>query len=144
MPNRDEYGLQRANPNDHNQSSNVLAHLLGTGKGRHLKLGGITKEERVQQQLKAAERRVKKQLDNQEKLKQELELVKAKDKIAMAKIQEREKLRGEVVAEYQAAANNFVSEETAKMRLEMQQQMEQELQQRLAQAQLQRVPVQGF
>jgi hypothetical protein len=39
-------------------------------------------------------------LDAQERLKQELELVKAKDKIAMLKIQEREKLKGEVVAEF--------------------------------------------
>ena len=39
-------------------------------------------------------------MDAQERLKQELELVKAKDKIAMSKIQEREKLKGEVVAEF--------------------------------------------
>jgi len=44
-------------------------------------------------QLKAAENRVKKQQDAQERLRKELELVKAKDKVAMAKIQEREKIK---------------------------------------------------
>ena len=51
-------------------------------------------------QLKAAENRVKKQQDAQERLTKELELVKAKDKLAMTKIQEREKLKTEVVAEF--------------------------------------------
>ena len=94
-------------------------------------------------QLKAAENRVKKQQDAQERLKKELELVKAKDKLAMTKIQEREKLKTEVVAEFRAAADNFVAEEIAKAKLQMQQQMEQELQQRLAQAQLAKMPVFG-
>ena len=87
-------------------------------------------------QLKAAENRVKKQQDAQERLRKELELVKAKDKVAMAKIQERERIKSEVVAEFQTAANNFVAEEIAKAKVAMQQQMEQELQQRLAQIQL--------
>ncbi len=69
--------------------------------------------------------------------------MKAKDKIAMAKIQEREKLKTEVVAEFRAAADNFVTEEIAKAKMQMQQQMEQELQQRLAQAQLVKIPVFG-
>ena len=94
-------------------------------------------------QLKAAENRVKKQQDAQERLKKELELVKAKDKLAMTKIQEREKLKTEVVAEFRAAADNFVAEEIAKAKLQMQQQMEHELQQRLAQAQLAKMPVFG-
>jgi hypothetical protein len=47
MPNRDAFGLQRVNANDPNHQANIPAHLLGYGKGRHLKLGGITKEERV-------------------------------------------------------------------------------------------------
>ena len=54
----------------------------------------------------------------------------------MQKIQEREKVKQEVVAEFQAAANNFVSEEIAKAKLQMQQEMERELQARIAQAQL--------
>ena len=56
------------------------AHLIGFGKGRHLKLGGLTKEEKVAAQLKASEARVQKQREQQEKLKKELELHKAKDK----------------------------------------------------------------
>ena len=44
-------------------------------------------------QLKAAENRVKKQMEAQDRLKKELELVKAKDKAAMQKIQEREKVK---------------------------------------------------
>jgi len=44
-------------------------------------------------QLKAAEARVKKQQDAQERLRKELELVKAKDKVSMAKIQERERIK---------------------------------------------------
>ena len=47
MPNRDAFGLQKANVNDPNQQANIPAHLLGYGKGRHLKLGGMSKEERV-------------------------------------------------------------------------------------------------
>ena len=143
MPNRDAFGLQKPVAVDPISNAAIPQHLLGYGKGRHLKLGGMTKEEKVQQQLKAAENRVKKQMDAQERLKQELELVKAKDKIAMTKIQEREKIKTEVVAEFRAAADNFVAEEIAKAKLQMQQEMEQELQQRLAQAQLQRVPVFG-
>jgi hypothetical protein len=78
----------------------IPQHLLGYGKGRHLKLGGMTKEEKVEQQLKAAENRVRKQMDAQERLKKELELVKAKDKVAQSKLQERDKIKSEVVAEY--------------------------------------------
>jgi hypothetical protein len=47
MPNRDAYGLQKANANDPNHQGSIPAHLLGYGKGRHLKLGGMSKEERV-------------------------------------------------------------------------------------------------
>ena len=68
-------------------------------------------------------------------------MVKAKDKIAMQKAQERDKVKAEVVAEYQAAANNFVAEEIARARQQMQQDMERELQTRLAQAQLANAPV---
>ena len=37
---------------------NMPAHLIGYGKGRHLKLGGMTKEEKVAAQIKASEARV--------------------------------------------------------------------------------------
>ena len=143
MPNRDAYGLQKPVAVDPINQAAIPHHLIGYGKGRHLKLGGMTKEERVEMQLKAAENRVKKQQDAQERLRKELELVKAKDKVAMAKIQEREKLKTEVVAEFRAAADNFVAEEIAKAKAQMQQQMEAELQQRLAQAQLVKMPVFG-
>ena len=62
------------------QNLNMPAHLIGFGKGRHLKLGGLTKEEKVAAQIKASEARVLKQREQQEKLKKELELHKAKDK----------------------------------------------------------------
>ena len=143
MPNRDAYGMQKPVAVDPINQAAIPHHLIGYGKGRHLKLGGMTKEERVEMQLKAAENRVKKQQDAQERLRKELELVKAKDKVAMAKIQEREKLKTEVVAEFRAAADNFVAEEIAKAKAQMQQQMEAELQQRLAQAQLVKMPVFG-
>ena len=81
-------------------NADLPQHLLGFGKGRHLKLGGITKEEKVAHQLKVSEARVKKQVEKQERLKKELELHKAKDKAAIQKLQEREKLKHEVVAEY--------------------------------------------
>ncbi len=100
MPNRDAFGLQKPVAVDPINQAAIPQHLLGYGKGRHLKLGGITREERVEMQLKAAENRVKKQQDAQERLRKELELVKAKDKMAMAKVQEREKLKTEVVAEF--------------------------------------------
>jgi len=86
MPNRDMFGMPRNQIVDPGVNSQVPFHLLGFGKGRHLKLGGITKEEKVAMQLKAAENRVKKQMDAQERLKKELELVKAKDKAAMKKM----------------------------------------------------------
>jgi len=107
---------------------NMPAHLIGFGKGRHLKLGGMTKEEKVAAQIKASEARVQKQKEQQERLKKELELHKAKDKEAMQKMQEREKLRAEVIAEYQASANNFVAAEIAKAKFEMEQEMERRLQ----------------
>ena len=75
------------------QNTSIPAHLVGYGKGRHLKLGGITKEEKVAAQLRASEARIQKQKDQQERLKKELELHKAKDKEQMQRIQEREKLR---------------------------------------------------
>lgn len=125
------FGMPKNQLVDPGVNSQVPFHLLGFGKGRHLKLGGLTKEEKVAMQLKAAENRVKKQMEAQERLKKELELVKAKDKAAMQKIQEREKVKAEVVAEYQTAANNFVAEEIAKAKLQMQQDMERELQARL-------------
>ena len=137
MPNRDVFGMPKNLGVDPANNAAIPFHLLGFGKGRHLKLGGMTKEEKVAQQLKAAENRVKKQMDAQERLKKELELVKAKDKVQMQKIQEREKVKAEVVAEYQTAANNFVAEEIAKAKLQMQQEMEKELQAKLAQSQMQ-------
>ncbi len=79
-----------------------------------MKLGGATKEEKVAHQLKVSADRVQKQLEAQERLKKELELHKAKDKATMMKLQEREKVKLEVVAEYQASAQNYVAEEIAK------------------------------
>lgn len=61
MPSRDAFGLQKQNINQHVFDPQVPFHLLGFGKGRHLKLGGATREEKVEQQLKAAEARVAKQ-----------------------------------------------------------------------------------
>jgi len=63
---------------------------------------------------------VQKQAEKQERLKKELELHKAKDKQAVQKLQEREKVKSEVVAEYQAQANNYVSEEIANAKHQMQ------------------------
>ena len=99
VPSRDIFGVPKQN-DFIQQNLNMPAHLVGFGKGRHLKLGGLTKEEKVAAQIKASEARVQKQREQQEKLKKELELHKAKDKEAMQKMQEREKLRLEVIAEY--------------------------------------------
>lgn len=63
MPNKDMFGVPRDNGFDPITQTKIPPHLLGHGKGRHLKLGGLTKEEKVAIQLKAAENRVKKQLD---------------------------------------------------------------------------------
>jgi len=130
VPTRDVFGL-RPSLNE-NQAANLPQHLLGFGKGRHLKLGGVTKEEKVAHQLKVSDQRVQKQLEAQERLKKELELHKAKDKAAMHKLQEREKLKLEVVAEYQASAQNYVAEEIAKAKFQMQQELEREVQQQRA------------
>ena len=108
-------------------NNDLPQHLLGFGKGRHLKLGGVTKEEKVAHQLRVSEARVSKQAEKQERLKKELELHKAKDKVAMQKMQDREKLKLEVVAEYQAQANNYVSEEIAKAKFQMEQEFERKI-----------------
>jgi hypothetical protein len=96
-------------------------------------MGGQSKGEKVQQQILASENRVKKQLATQERLKQELILSQAKDKTELLKQQERDKLRQEVVAEFQTQANNYVAEQIALAK----QQMQQEMQQQLAQQKLQ-------
>ena len=70
MPNRDLFGLQRQQVFNPGSQVPIPMHLLGFGKGKHLKIGGISKEERVANQLKMAENRVKKQQDKQERLKQ--------------------------------------------------------------------------
>jgi len=61
-------------------------------------------------------------------------VAKAKDKLQMQKMQEREKVKLEIVAEYQAAANNYVSEQIAAAELQMQQEMEKEIAKRIQQA----------
>ena len=38
-------------------NSKIPQHLLGFGKGRHCKIGGVTKEQKVQQQIQASEMR---------------------------------------------------------------------------------------
>ena len=67
-------------------------------------------------------------------MKQELQVVKAKDKQQMQKMQEREKVNLEVLAEYQAAANNYGSEQIAAAKLQIQQEMELEITKRIQQA----------
>lgn len=46
----------------------------------------------------------------------------------MQKIQEREKVRAEVISEFQASANNFVAQEIAKAKFEMEQELERRVQ----------------
>ena len=82
------------------------------------------------------EARVQKQAEKQERLKMELELHKSKDKQAVQKLQEREKVKSEVVAEFQAQANNHVSDEIAKARLQMQQDFDRRMHEAALQQQL--------
>ena len=65
MPNRDVFGMPKNLAVDPNNGAAIPHHLIGFGKGRHLRLGGMTKEEKVAQQLKQAENRVKKQIEAQ-------------------------------------------------------------------------------
>ena len=44
-------------------NSTIPQHLIGFGKGRHCKIGGVTKEQKVQQQIQASEKRVKRQVE---------------------------------------------------------------------------------
>jgi len=78
VPSNDIFGQPK--PQQMQMNPDIPQHLLGFGKGRHLKLGGITKEEKVAHQLRVSEARVQKQAEKQERLKKELELHKAKDK----------------------------------------------------------------
>ena len=66
-------------------------------------------------------------------------MAKAKDKLQMQKMQEREKVKLEIVAEYQAAANNYVSEQIAAAELQMQQEMEKEIAKRIQQANMSKI-----
>jgi len=111
VPSREIFGAVKQPDQQFNQ--NIAAHLIGSGKGRHLKLGGITKEEKVAHQIKVSEASQLKQAEKQERLKKELELHKAKDKAAVLKLQEREDVRKEVHAQFQASANTYVSEQIA-------------------------------
>jgi len=78
VPSNDIFGQPK--PQQMQMNPDIPQHLLGFGKGRHLKLGGITKEEKVAHQLRVSEARVQKQAEKQERLKKELEVHKAKDK----------------------------------------------------------------
>jgi hypothetical protein len=73
---------------------NMPAHLIGNGKGRHLKIGGLTKEEKLDLQIKRQEERIKKQQAQQQKLLNDMQISKNKDLLAQQKLeQERERLR---------------------------------------------------
>ena len=61
---------------------NMPAHLIGHGKGRHLKIGGLNKEEKLDLAIKRQEARIQKQQAQQQKLANDLLLVKNKDMLA--------------------------------------------------------------
>ena len=50
VPSNDIFGQPK--PQQMQMNPDIPQHLLGYGKGRHLKLGGITKEEKVAHQLR--------------------------------------------------------------------------------------------
>jgi len=74
-------------------SGNVPPHLLAKGSGRSLKLHKLTKAEKIEAQLQAAEARIAKQNAAKEKLKKQLETIGSKDDKEIAKMVEREKIR---------------------------------------------------
>ena len=55
--------------------ANVPPHLLAKSTSRGLKLNSLTKAQKVEQQLKMAEARIAKQLDDRERLKQTLQVL---------------------------------------------------------------------
>ena len=58
---------------------NMPAHLVGHGKGRHLKIGGLTKEEKLDLAIKRQEARIQKQQALQQKLTNDRLLAQNKD-----------------------------------------------------------------
>jgi hypothetical protein len=93
MPNRSSIGTPKQSLIDLAVDLQVPAHLLGFGKGRHLTVGGPSKEEKVAQQIEAAEQRLLKQEGKKKKLMEALDVIKSKDKQQMQKVQEREKVK---------------------------------------------------
>jgi len=55
--------------------ANIPPHLLAKGKSRALKLATLTKAQKIEHQLKLAEARIAKQLDDRERLKQTLQVL---------------------------------------------------------------------
>ena len=110
---------------------NIPLHLQGNGKGRHLKIGGLTKEQKIEDQIKQNDARISKQRVAQEKLKKELDLVKQNDKQALVKEAERDQIRREVEARFQAEASDFVAVQIQQATDHLKSQFESELQSRI-------------
>ena len=90
---------------------NVPAHLVGHGKGRHLKIGGLSKEEKLDLAIKRQDARIQKQQAQQQKLTNDLLLVKNKDMLAQHKLmQERERIRQEIQVEMEKQAQAYLSQ----------------------------------
>ena len=71
----------------------IPAHLLAKGSGRSLKLHQMTKAEKIEVQLQAAEARIAKQNAAKEKLKKQLQVIGSQDDKEIAKMVEREKIK---------------------------------------------------
>jgi hypothetical protein len=91
--------------------ANIPPHLQARGKGRCLKLYPLSKAEKIEAQLKQAEERIAKENAKKQKLQDVLKTYNTQDQDEIAKLEEREKIRAEVVAQMNEQANMFVQEQ---------------------------------
>ena len=91
---------------------NMPLHLIAHGKGRHLKIGGLSKEEKLDLQIKRQEARILKQQAQQQKLVNDLQLVKNKDLLKQQQQQqEREQIRLEISRDMELQAQAYLEQQ---------------------------------
>jgi hypothetical protein len=76
--------------------AHIPPHLQASGKGRSLKFNVLTKAQKIEVQLQAAEDRIAKQNAEKLRLKDALLIVNSKDQEKILRMQELEKIRAEV------------------------------------------------
>jgi hypothetical protein len=112
---------------------NVPAHLIGHGKGRHLKIGGLTKEEKLDLQIKRQEARILKQQAQQQKLVNDLQISKNQGLLKQRQQeQEREQMRREISRDMEAQAQAYLEQQIELEKQKLHSEFDSELQARVS------------